>query len=134
MCINYIAHNRTTRPCQTNLPMGDQWGGGMSLIMQNRVHIVYIVYGANRPTKQVKSCSKARLKKVGRLEPGDLWGMQYMQAGANADVEIMAVENCEVVTTKLSYADSPVTRADIFCDHFCVSLTEEANYDGKAFA
>lgn len=40
--------------------------------------------------------------KVGRLEPGDLWGMQYMQAGANADVEIMAVENCEVVMGNMS--------------------------------
>ena len=34
--------------------------------------------------------------KVGRLEPGDLWGMQHMQAEREAGVEIMAVENCEV--------------------------------------
>lgn len=43
-----------------------------------------------------KSRSQVRRLKVGRLEPGDLWGMQHMQAGADAEVEIVAVESCEV--------------------------------------
>jgi len=34
--------------------------------------------------------------KVGRLEPGDLWGMQHLHGRAEADVEIVAVEGCEV--------------------------------------
>lgn len=40
--------------------------------------------------------SQARRIKVGRLEPGDVWGMQHMHAGADADFEVLAVEACEV--------------------------------------
>lgn len=34
--------------------------------------------------------------KVGRLEPGDLWGMQHMHHGAEAGFDIVTVEGCEV--------------------------------------
>lgn len=43
-----------------------------------------------------KSRSQARRLKVGRLEPGDLWGMQHMHNGTDAEFEVVAVEGCEV--------------------------------------
>lgn len=47
-------------------------------------------------TQAAKTRSTARRVKVGRLEPGDLWGMQHARGAMEAGVEIVAVEGCEV--------------------------------------
>lgn len=41
------------------------------------------------------TASRSRVK-MGRLAPGDLWGMQHVHGGAEAGFEIVAVEGCEV--------------------------------------
>ena len=43
-----------------------------------------------------KARSAARRVKVGRLEPGDIWGMQHARGAKEAGFEIVAVEECEV--------------------------------------
>ena len=44
---------------------------------------------------KARSAARSRVK-VGRLEPGDLWGMQHAHDGVEAGFEIVAVEGCEV--------------------------------------
>lgn len=47
-------------------------------------------------SQTAKSRSQARRVKVGRLEPGDLWGMQHMQQEAESKFDVLAAEACEV--------------------------------------
>lgn len=49
-----------------------------------------------RRAQATKARSAARRVKVGRLEPGDLWGMQHARGGMEAGFEIVTVEGCEV--------------------------------------